>query len=71
MSQKETALEALRQVADKETVKSIKQTLLAYILIRGIRDPGPPRWRRTIAILLGAALTGALTHWHVIVSLLR
>lgn len=61
---KKAALEALQQVADKETVKSAKQTILAYILIIGVR--GPSLWRRASTLLVWAALTGAMMHWHVI-----
>ena len=70
MDDEEARLEALKQVADKETVKSIRQTLLVCILLRVFRGPGP-RWRSKITISIGAALAYGLMHWHLIISLFR
>lgn len=55
------ALAALRQVADNNTVHSLKQTLLTCMIIRAVRPP--PRGR---TIITGAlALTSlAAVHWR-------
>ncbi len=67
----DAGLAALRQVADRATVQSIKQTVLACMLIRAVGQSRAPRRRRTvIALALSAGL--AISHyWHVLVILLH
>lgn len=60
----DAALAALRQVADRDTVRSFKETFLTCMVIRAVRrTPRTPRRRAVVSILtLAAGLAGV--HWH-------
>jgi len=59
----DSAIAALRQVADHTTVHSIKRTILTCMIIRAINRP-PPR-RRTVITTSALGLTSlAAIHWH-------
>ena len=64
-SEDETALAALGKVADRTTVRSFKQTFLAYFLIRAVRNPKNSRRRVLLTSLIGTASVTAADHWHV------
>jgi hypothetical protein len=61
--QDDPAVEALRQVASRQTVRSVKQTLLAAILIHAVREQRP-RWYHRFAIPTAVVITASV-HWHV------
>jgi hypothetical protein len=60
----DTAVAALRQVASRRTVRSIKETLLAAILIRTACGRNSARHNR-IAIPATAVIMASSIHWHV------
>jgi hypothetical protein len=57
----DAALAALRQVANRATVRSVKETILTCLLIRAVR----PRRRRAVifTMTLSAGLASA-HYWH-------
>jgi hypothetical protein len=58
------AVAALRQVASRRTVRSIKETLLAAILVRAACGKNSARHNR-IAVPATAVITASSIHWHV------
>jgi hypothetical protein len=59
------AIAALRQVASTETTRSIKQTILACLLIRSVLRPPSTRGRTFITTAAVSAAGLAVVHWHV------
>jgi hypothetical protein len=73
-SPEEAAMAALRQVADINTTRSIKQTLLACLLIRSVLRPPAARRRTFITATSVGAATFAIVRWHIwplLIHLLR
>jgi hypothetical protein len=64
-SPEDPAVAALRQVADINTVRSIKQTFLACLLIRSVVRPPTARVRRFITTTALSAMGLAIAHWHI------
>jgi len=60
----DAGLAALRQVADHTTVQSVKQTVLACLLIWTVRRPKARRRGTVTALALSAGLVIA-HYWHV------
>ena len=56
-------IEALRLIASRRTVHSIKETILACMLIYAVRRPRPG-WR-TMAVVT-SVLTLISVHWHIL-----
>jgi hypothetical protein len=66
----EAAVQALRQVASRKTACSIKETFLACMLVRAVRQPR----RQGHALLGGGAgvvITMIAEHWHALHSLIH
>jgi hypothetical protein len=59
------AVAALRQVADTNTTHSIKQTLLACLLIRSALRPPIGRRRPLITATAVTSAGLAIAHWHL------
>jgi hypothetical protein len=61
----------LRRVTTRGTVRSFKETINTYALIRAVRRSGSARdsgrrWRwKTPAALLAMTLSAVVTHWHL------
>jgi hypothetical protein len=60
----DAALAALRQVADRATVHSVKETILACLLIRAVSHPRTRPRRVFISILTLSSMGLAGAHWH-------
>lgn len=58
------AVEALRRVASRQTVRSVKQTLLAAILIRSVREQRT-KWHNRFAVPTAVVITASSDHWHI------
>lgn len=65
------AVEALRQVASRRTVRSVKQTVLACMLIRAVGGSRPPRRHTPLVVALTVAATTVSAHWHILQSLMH
>lgn len=66
-------MEALRQVASRQTVRSVKETLLATILIHAVREQRQrPRWRTRLAVPTAVLLTAFHSDiWQHLIHLLH
>jgi hypothetical protein len=62
--QGDPAVEALRQVASQQTVRSVKQTILAAVLIRAVREQRP-RWYNRFTVPTTVVITVSSVHWHI------
>ena len=62
---RDPALAALLQVADRATVRSVKETILTCLIIRSVRARSRTRSRRALAsvLALSAAIAGG-HYWH-------
>jgi hypothetical protein len=58
------AVEALRTVASRRTVQSVKQTILTVILIRAVRGQ-QPRWHNRLVLPAAVLVTASSLHLHI------
>jgi len=61
----DAALAALREVADHNTVQSVKRTILACLLIRAVRRPTTRRRRAVLSVLVLPAGFVVVRYWHI------
>jgi hypothetical protein len=62
--QDDPGVQALHRVASRQTVRSVKQTLLAAILVRAVRTP-QPRWSNRFTVPTTVLITFSTEHWHL------
>jgi hypothetical protein len=67
----DVALAALREVANHNTVQSIKRSILAYLLIRAVRRPRARRHRAVFSALILPIGFAVVRYWHLLPFLSR
>jgi hypothetical protein len=68
----DAGLAALLRVADRSTVRSVKETILTCLLIWTVRRPTAPKRRVVTVVALSAGGAAAVAHyWHVWAILLH
>jgi hypothetical protein len=66
------AVEALRQVlASRRTIRSVKETILACMLINAVCRPHRSGRHTTAVVAATVIITAASAHWHILHYLLH